>query len=61
MKELSKKELASINGGYWGLVLKVGSAILAGFSVGYGWGSHECECENEVPDMREMGPTHLIA
>ena len=56
MKELSKIELTSINGGYWHIVWKVASALFVGYSFGYGFGSYDCSCDGAR--RSEAGPTH---
>jgi len=63
--ELSNKESREIHGGLAPLIgigIKVFSAFAAGFSLGYGWGSYDCDCvENDGRRLDETGPTHYRA
>jgi len=41
------------------LAAKVVGALAAGYSIGYGWGSYDCDCpENDGRRLDEIGPTH---
>ena len=62
-KDLNTKELQEINGGGWFIVvIEIIGGLAAGFSLGYGYGSYDCDCpENDGRRFDEMGPTHNIA
>jgi len=60
--ELSDAECEKLNGGWWPIIVgaaKVVGALAAGYSIGYGWGSYDCDCpENDGRRLDEIGPTH---
>lgn len=62
-KDLSIQECQDINGGIWPLILEgaeIIGAFAVGYSIGFGWGSYDCDCE-DGRRLDEIGPTHNIA
>lgn len=62
IEELSDQECQNISGGILPFLIegaKIIGALAAGYSIGYGWGSYDCDClENDGRRMDEIGPTH---
>jgi hypothetical protein len=64
--ELSTAECEDLNGGgllgALKLLAKVISGVVGGYSVGFGWGSYDCDCiENDGSRFDEIGPSHYRA
>jgi hypothetical protein len=64
--ELSTAECEDLNGGgiigALKLLGKVIAGVASGYSVGYGWGSYDCDCiKNDGSRFDEIGPSHYKA
>lgn len=58
-EELSLIELKKVQGGWIVVAGKIIGALIAGFSIGYGWGSYDCDCDDlDGYRYNEVGPTH---